>query len=204
MKHFLFLLGIVFWLASCAQPTTPAPTPTLALTEFPIYQSVNGIEMRMLGFERAKGYLTAEICYKPLDSSKHWQLDEIVLIVEGQEIPFSSYKSDLGVKSPEEFLCSNTSFPAGVNRNLGEVELIVGRLKTPALTDNDCQGAQNRLDIAKTGIVIECISTANSSGYAIKQRPENMSADEAFKIIDEAFLDFIQGPWRFKFVVRQP
>jgi hypothetical protein len=218
MKQKLNFKGPVYALAlglmvSCAllTPKQSLTVPALQVTEqaagevdtLPATHSVNGIDIEFASFKREGAYLTAKVCYE-LPNPEAWRLDETTLIIENQAIPSQSVLFTTVSDRADGFLCGEINFPVGVSPNLGRVELVIGRLKTDPHDNPDCAKAQKKLDEANTGIVIKCNSSSNSFSYQIVSRPKNLSVEEVFELVGDAFSDIVSGPWRFAFLVQQP
>jgi hypothetical protein len=192
-------------LASCS-PNSPKATeissPIIEVISFPMAIKIDDINLEFSGYRRVSNILAIEICFAP-PSQERWLLDNVVLEIDNQEIPYTSLFSDTKTGRADGFSCGIVSYPIDRIPDSGKAEWSIGQLRTVVFSSNaqrDCDKAQKKLDEAKTGILITC----DSSGFEIFEKPQTMSDNEAYDLIQDAFSNTIQVNWRFSFLFDKP
>ena len=182
---------------------SPFPTQTLpssvAGTQFPQKQTVDGITIELTGYARKDDLLIIEFCFNsPTDET--WLFDELVFTLDNHEISPKEQRYNSG--RADGISCGSLSFPIDQNIKSGNVELVIGQLQTSVI-HYDCVKAQTKLDQAQPDLIVKvhCFSTEDGEGMRIEtiQKPENMSDEEVAALVREAFADMINVDLRFSF-----
>jgi len=83
------------------------------------------------------------------------------------------------------------------SQDLTEFTLILKRLVTSIPERPDCNKAQEKLNAARTGIIIQCLEGESTFGYEVLKMPETMTDAQARTVVAEALSDIVRGPWVF-------
>lgn len=160
-------------------------------------QQVQGVEVEIVSYERAEGFLFVDICFQ-LPSDADWLLstfaEDVVLTVQGKVIPHSGF-AEIDVRTDgngkKTHRCDRVSFVVDSQENLSDFTVTVKHLitSTPELLDYD--KAQVKLDKKNSDIKIKC----NGNSYEVVKKPEKIASYEAMKEVESAFTESWEGPW---------
>jgi len=166
-------------------------------------QTAGGVTVELRNIRRDAQYLWVNVCYQ-LPSDADWlpgnSPSDVVLSVQGREIQISGGKlieyriSTTGRKTHR---CDDLRFPVSASQDLTEFTLILKRLVTSIPERPDCNKAQEKLNAARTGIIIQCLEGESTFGYEVLKMPETMTDAQARTVVAEALSDIVRGPWVF-------
>ncbi|MCW5874784.1 MAG: hypothetical protein KIS88_09095 [Anaerolineales bacterium] len=211
MSKLSFAAGLLI-LAACNSQAAPIDSvpqnaqeiegnrSAVATTSF--QAEANGITVTASNFRVEQMYFVADVCFERPIIGLDWLIgDQTVLEYNTQ----SSRVFEIGLLVPETDIesavrCDFVRFPLG-NETINKFRIVIPFLQTSFAT-HDCDGAQAKLNAANTGITISCYSQAldngGMEGYRIETKPEALSDDEANRLIYDAFVETVYGPWIFE------
>lgn len=155
--------------------------------------TVTGSNFRIEG-----DFLVADICYD-LPSQEDWLLsrktslvlkDQTIIVFEWGLIDWKY--SENGEKVQR---CDDVNFWVQGVGSISEFQIVIPRLETSWPSQLDCEDAQEELDLINSGIQIECVQTEYSYGPEVVSKPESLSDDAVQILVEEAFIDLVEGPW---------
>jgi hypothetical protein len=160
-----------------------------------------GLSMRLEWVTVNPSYTDLRLCYD-LPDGNDWQPETTLTIGDAAPVPesASSFQWDSAGHSER---CLETSYAVAFGGQPTEVVLTVARLVTSVpgyIAPETCEQVRQRLmDQAGVGFVCDiCLGEGRGSdGCQIIQKPEGMSEDEAWCLVEDAFRQIVLGPWVF-------
>lgn len=212
---FLFvLIATVVWLVvsqnfpiesaqAANQPNLPsADSQSEAVESEPEEKAAPSVEAS--NFRVQDGFFIADICFdRP--SRADWVLAlSTSLEVSGQTIQVF----EIGLLDPSTDIdsaqrCDYLRFPIS-DFKITDFRIVVPRLETSFPDSLDCPSAQQKLDTAGSGIVIRCVQGNGFYGPELVSKPSTLSDEEAHRMIYEAFIETLPGPWIFEGSLEEP
>jgi hypothetical protein len=185
-------------LVGCASYQLDPKTANAAeLLPSPQVSVVNGVSIDAGNYRVEDGFFVADICYdRPTDED--WLLahdmsiefdGKSVTVFEWGLIDFESRANGVDRR------CDFARFPIGEGVEVASFRLVIPRIETSFPDSPNCETAQKVLDASATGIIIRCIQEEGLNGPELVSKPDNLSEDEAYKLIREAFIGIVRGPW---------
>lgn len=149
-------------------------------------------------FRMEQGYFLADICFNR-PSRADWLLSGKTSLEIGEE---TIQVFEVGLLDPSTDIdsqqrCDYMRFPVG-ETDITDFRIMVPRLETSFPDSLDCPSAQQKLDAAGTGIVIRCVEGAGFYGPELVSKPDTISEEDAHRMIYEAFIEILTGPWIFE------
>lgn len=164
-------------------------------------QPVNGISVNLIGTNYSDGYLQASVCFQ-LPSEEDWLLggsaEDVTLLVGGKSIPIWGFKliewktSDKGSKTHR---CDQLFFAISEDEVSQPFTITIKKLATSIPEHPDCEKAQAKLRTTNSGIAILCKTSSNGGGYEIVEKPAAIENAQAYRLVQEAFSETVNGPW---------
>ena len=180
---------------------TPSMNFTSSNPPFPLSRSVNGIEIELLGAQKAGEYFRAEVCY-PLPGGADWlpgDSAEDVTLNDGKNvIPIWGFGMIDEQTSPESVRtkrCDELLFPITRDQELSHFTITIHQLVTSIPEVPDCDLAQKKLDAE--GIVIQCTHQEGFFGYEVVQKSDSLTDAQVQERVHESFMESVDGPWIF-------
>jgi len=156
-----------------------------------VAQTAGSVTVRVGNYRIDGEVLKMDICY-PLPSQADWTPGRPSLVLGDTTILARQV-----AMTDETARCYWVSFPVTPQTDLTQFTIVVDRLETSPPEQPDCDKAQRKLDAAGSGIAIQCHRSDWSFGYDLVRRPAAMKEAEARKLVGDAFIDILPGPWVF-------
>lgn len=184
---------------AASQPNLPnAASQQDGVASDPEEKVAPSVSVEASNFRVQDGFFIADICFdRP--SRADWMLAlSTYLEVPGQTIQVF----EIGLLDPSTTIdsaqrCDYLRFPIS-DLKITDFRIVVPRLETSFPDSLDCPSAQENLDAAGTGIVIRCVRGNGFYGPELVSKPSTLSDEEAYKMIYEAFIETLNGPWVFE------
>lgn len=162
------------------------------------YSSAGNIGLEGSNFRIEGNFLVADICYD-LPSQEDWLLsrDTVLILKDRTVVVFEWGLIDWKYSESGERVrrCDDVNFWIQGIDDIVEFQIVVPRLETSWPSQLDCEAAQKKLDAINSGIQIECVQTDWSYGPEITSKPESLSEEAVQILVEEAFIEILEGPW---------
>lgn len=149
-------------------------------------------------FRVQDGFFISDICF-----DRPSRADWVLALSSSLEVPGQTIQVfEIGLLDPSTNIdsaqrCDYLRFPIG-DLKITDFRIVVPRLETSFPDSLDCPSAQQKLDAAGTGIVIRCVRGNGFYGPELVSKPGTLSDEVAYKMIYEAFIETVNGPWVFE------
>lgn len=203
------LLGAATWLVisksfpirsaeAASQPVVAANPSEQDQALTPAAQENTTPAVQASNFRMEQGYFMADVCFER-PSRADWLLSGKTSLEIGEE---TIQVFEIGLLDPSTDIdsaqrCDYMRFPVG-ETEITDFRIVVPRLETSFPDSLDCPSAQQKLDAAGTGIVIRCVEGAGFYGPELVSKPDTLSEEDAHRMIYEAFIETLTGPWIFE------
>jgi hypothetical protein len=163
----------------------------------------NNVSARLTSLEVNKTEIAATICFDLPDTSDWWAYPRL----EGQFVE----SSEGGLTNDDESTIQSTHRcylykfynSKGFNIASGqELAIVIDALQTSlpeVITPEMVERANQRL--ASKGIRFAVEAQDHAIGFKILAKPENMSEETAYQLIQNALSEYFPGPWRFSVIL---
>jgi len=198
-------------IAKAVEVIQPLPTaartgqpPTKNAPVYPLSQTLNGIKVTVLSAGQEGEFFAVDVCFDFPMNNPEWMLggpDSLILNNGVEEIGVYSIhalgplKTD--IQGNYTGRCDHVQFPISTGTKLENLQIVLKKLQTSMPESPDCAKIQAKLDQAKSGIVVRCVSGVQSSGFEIVSKPTAMDQKTAENIVSDALTDTLNGPWVF-------
>jgi len=196
----LLVFSGVVGLSACYSDThTTLPENTYSPpTATPASQTVSSEHVQASNFRIEGGDFMADICFER-PSRADWLISgDTYLEAAGETIRvFEIGLLDPATEIDSAQRCDSMRFPTD-NLDITEFRIVVPRLETSFPDHLDCPAAQAKLDAAHSGITIRCVEGEGFYGPELVNKPSTLTEADAHKMIYEAFIESLAGPWVFE------
>jgi hypothetical protein len=177
---------------------------------YPIAKTKNNLKMELLSVQVDGGFLYADICFDFPSDNPAWSLGG------ADNLKLSNGVAEIGVYSIEMIpdlqtgllkkddkgrftgRCDRVGFPLTEGFALENLKISIGKLVTDLPETPNCDKTQAKLDSKSTGIKIKCVNEPGISGVEVVIKPKDLDNAQAQKMITEALIESVDGPWEFE------
>jgi hypothetical protein len=169
--------------------------------------STMGLTFTLSNIHRINNHIVSDVCY-PLIDNKDWMIWRAIFQYGGLSIQDFETKI-IKRESPQDqqigMRCDQLSFEVpSANYTLNgsiTISSIAALPREGEMCTIFAGNLQKKLDENKTAIKIKCDLTVNGEVISIISKPDNISIDEAEKLVRDDKLFTIVGPWAFQVTV---
>jgi hypothetical protein len=176
--------------------------------ELPIYEALivhpdqtveaAGITMRLETLTVNPSLSTARLCftYRALGD---WVVDASLRIGDGPSVPADGFSQSPLADPVSDERCQELSFDSPCAGVPTQAVLTAIRLVTnPEMpTDASCAAAREQLLAEGSGVDFRCILTNGGGSFEVLAKPQGMTDQAAFRLIEDLFRQIVPGPWVF-------